>query len=149
MRLKLRQRALATKSSYWLIVLHCVLPLLIGCLVYLFLRTGTVLNYVFETPDLSEYWVYDNQIASIIKFNLPDFLWAYSLSAALLFWQQKRGKADQWFVFTVVVLIATTEVGQIFFQPQFTFDLLDVVAALSGSTLSYYLISWQNANKKI
>jgi hypothetical protein len=84
----------------------------------------------------------------LIRFNLPDFLWAYSLTAALLFWRRKTGKVNKWFILIILLMITATEFIQYYIPKRFTFDWLDVVAAFSGSMLSYLLNMHKNEKEK-
>jgi hypothetical protein len=60
------------------IIIHCVLPLILGALVYAVFRKDSIFyfkNNLFHT---------NNFILQFIRYHFSDALWAYSLTSALI-----------------------------------------------------------------
>ena len=90
------------------IFFNCILPLLVGLLIYIFLRTGTYINNFFGSTDINNREISDGIFMSIFRYNLPDFLWAYSMTSALLYLRQERVGIT--YLLSIVFFISVTEV---------------------------------------
>ena len=93
-----------------------MLPLLVGLVIYIFLRSGTFINHFFEKTGFLKPKPSDDFFIAFIRFNLPDFLRAYSLTAALVFWKLYKGRVDCLFIFVVLIFLAGTEFVQLGFR---------------------------------
>ena len=118
------------------VLLHCVLPLLAGWLIYFILRPDVlaVRSFVQRTP------LVDLHTASwplrLLAYSGPDFCWAWSLTAALFLWHSTRsGKIPglPWIVFAVV---AGSEILQLLIRSGFYFDFADLAATILAFVLS-------------
>jgi len=71
---------MAKRSFINPILLHCLLPLLAGALVYLFFRSPDFFIHFFQVnPHIDV----RNAVLRQLFFVLPDFCWGYSLACAL------------------------------------------------------------------
>jgi hypothetical protein len=120
------------------IILHVLLPLCCGLLIYLLFRTNTWLTNLFHInePLLNPG---NSFFTRILVYNVPDFCWAYSFTSALLLWnrQGKHYKKLPLLIFFVLIL---SEGLQLLFNKRFHFDLFDLVAIIAAFILSYLLI---------
>ena len=128
------------EKYFYRILLHCILPLLIGCIIYLSGRNTTWLNEHLKFIQFHFYGVPQHSwLFNVFKYNLPDFCWDYSFSSALFLWKQKTDTKIKYFPFAVLFLLMASEAIQIFFPFSFTFDWLDMLAAFIAFCLSYFL----------
>lgn len=109
---------MSRSNSILFILFHIFLPLLVGSLIYLIFRSGTVSQS--STPNFLFF--------SILIYSLPDGCWLYALLCSLLFiW---KNKADYWFQFWII-LVFISSIGTEIFQLQNiifgTFDLFDIL----------------------
>lgn len=109
---------MSRSNSILFILFHIFLPLLVGSLIYLIFRSGTVSQS--STPNFLFF--------SILIYSLPDGCWLYALLCSLLFiW---KNKADYWFQFWII-LVFSSSIGTEIFQLQNiifgTFDLFDIL----------------------
>lgn len=118
-----------------------VFSLILGLLIYIFFRKGTYihtflkLNDVFNLADSSFFG------SDFIKYFLPDFLWAFSLSNAFIAISNKTKKEVIVIGFVVIILAVLWEVLQLFEIVSGTFDWIDcfiyffaVIAAVAMAT---------------
>lgn len=123
-------------KNFCKILLHCVLPLVIGFIIYLSGRNDTLLNkhlnIAFHYSVPHSWWF------NIFRFNLPDFCWDYSFSSALFLWGKMIIAKIKYFPFAVLFLLIASEAIQIFFR-SFTFDWLDMLAAIFAFFLSCFV----------
>lgn len=121
--------------------LYGFLPLLSGLLIYLLFREGSWLHSrLFDQRTQLPLFNIQGTIADIVKFQLPDFCWTFSLSAALMCWKNWWGKPIPFFYGYLILLAAGAELIQVAFPGKFTVDLKDLFAAISAVALSVYLI---------
>ena len=131
------------------IFIHVVLSLVIGLAIYIFFRQGTWLHRnILPGHTRSFIQIADSFWGNILKYNLPDFCWSYSFSSALFIWGKWRGGQIKLFVFFVFLLILAAEPLQLLLPSRFTFDWMDMVAALLAVLLSFLLVfsKWQKIN---
>ena len=120
------------------LIVHIILPLVIGLAIYVFFRKNTWLHHhllpqAFDTITLPQ-----NRVSDFFIYNVPDFCWSYSLSYALFMWNGSSPFIAQGkFAMGVVVLLITVEVIQIWMPSKFTFDWLDLAATLVAFCLSW------------
>ena len=116
-----------------------ILPLVAGLVVYVVLRPGAIVSaFVYRFFGLSPLNLKtpDNPFWNFINFYLCDFLWAFSLGAAVLL-ILGRGRFRALIAFAVCVAVsALTEICQMRGIIPGTPDVLDVVTESAGSFLS-------------
>lgn len=123
------------------VLLHVILPLAAGLIIYLFCRSGTWLHrLLLFSPAKPPVIPPSNTFSRIIAFNVPDFCWCYSLSSALLLWEQWQHKKYRWLPAIVLLILLANEAVQYFLPSVFTFDLADMIAAILAFGLSFLLI---------
>jgi hypothetical protein len=119
------------------IFLHVILPVIAGVMIYVLFRKDTWFHHQLLKA-ISPKAVFSKGIfTDIIAFNLPDFCWSYSLASALFIWEKWLHTRIRFFTAFVLLLLLVAELIQYFFAPQFTFDWLDLVAAVLAFFLSY------------
>ncbi|MCX6316161.1 MAG: hypothetical protein NTW29_02645 [Bacteroidetes bacterium] len=119
------------------LLLHCVLPLVIGFAIYYFFRPEVaVIRWTgHHTPLIPVSEMNDWQ--RLLVFSGPDFCWSYSLSAALFIWQKAQDRPLPYFTLFVFLIILLSELLQGWALPGFTLDWADLIAALSAFGLSW------------
>lgn len=128
---------LKTTSLRRVIIFQCVLPLFAGLLIYIFLRSGTFINQLIVIPISLKWAGSDNILIAFVRYNLPDLLWAYSLTAALMLRKSGTGTISTSYFILILTIVSASEIIQIAFPDKFTFDWSDLGAAIAGSMLSY------------
>lgn len=120
------------------VVLHVLLPLIVGTIIYLLFRQHTFLHRIFFSgTDYKAIIISENKFANVIAFNLPDFCWSYSFASALFIWEKRQERIIKYFPFIVLLILLMGELIQLFLPSMFTFDWLDLIAAFSAFLLSY------------
>lgn len=116
------------------VVLHCLLPLLAGGLVYLLFRPGPYrLTQVQTGRHLhGRGW-------TMLADTLPDFCWSYSLAMALYLYTLYFRRPRRLMAVAVLFLLLGAEAVQLFFPARFTFDGYDLIAAFLAFLLSTYV----------
>jgi hypothetical protein len=121
-----------------LIFLHILLPLILGGSIYLLFRPSSIP----ENP----FFIYSKEILQSDKAFLkllinsgPDFCWSYSFTACLLLINYYFLK-QKYFWIIVFILVALSEIVQIFLYPHFTFDWKDLFADIAGFALALLLL---------
>jgi hypothetical protein len=128
------------EKYFYRILLHIILPLLTGFIIYLSARNNTWLNEHLQFIQFHFYSLpQHNWFFNILQFNLPDFCWDYSFSSALFLWKEKTGTKIKYFPSAILFLLIAGEGIQVFFPYSFTFDWLDMVAAFLAFCSSYLL----------
>ena len=89
-----------------LILIHCFTPLFLGGLLYISFRSSTLKMFTwFKYVGIENYILYLRQEISNLKlylpqwiyFSLPDGLWVYSFTSALLiYWNNETKKVKFW-----------------------------------------------------
>jgi hypothetical protein len=111
------------------ILLHTLLPLLIGLCIYLFLHKPNLIihYYANKLVQFPNYYESTKNIALIklVVNHIPDMLWACSLGIFLLY--------TIWFISNkylkaafILILLSLTEIVQVFYPKTFTFDWVDL-----------------------
>lgn len=111
----------------------CGFPLLIGLAVYLLFHKPDLALHkcasdYFQTPN---YYLLINKSPVTIFFlnHFPDCLWAYSLTCFLILYISDalplKTKAA-----LIIIVVSFTEIIQIFFPKQFTFDWIDLLLSI-------------------
>jgi hypothetical protein len=127
-------------------------PLIFGGLIYIFLRSQSL--RMFNWLDLigiktsilnyrSFFYPLKNHLPLWFYFSLPDGLWIYSFSSALLiYWNNDFKKVKYWLLipFTSGILIEILQ-GFKFFRG--TFDFLDLLFSALGLFLSKTIMNYK------
>ena len=133
-----------------LTIIHCLTPLFIGGLPYVLFRSTTLRMFKwFSLVGLDDaiqmtrasVFEYKNHIPSWTYFSLPDGLWIYSFtSAILIYWNNDSQKIKLWLLIPFIsgVLI---ELFQYFKLFKGTFDYLDLTFSIIGLSLSKIIIN--------
>jgi hypothetical protein len=126
------------------IALHVILPLIIGLIIYVAARPETwlvqkLLPFPFSFIDKNRDILFTDWFMKFIAFNGPDFCWSYSITSALLYWKHFSGIKIPYFPVLIFLLISVQEFVQLLFISHFTFDIMDMGAAVSAFILSLYL----------
>lgn len=122
-------------------ILYGLLPLLTGFLIYLLFRQQSWLHLqLFSNNAHLPLVNISGSLADIMKYQLPDFCWTFSLTAALMIWKDWWGRPIPFFFGYILLLAAGSELVQLWEIPGFTFDFRDLLAAISGAGLSFWLI---------
>ncbi len=131
-------------------IVHCLIPLLIGGLLYILFRSTTLRMFdwfsfvgIDKIIHSARTFVLDfkNSIPNWIYYSLPDGLWVYSFtSAILIFWNNDSKKSTLWLLvpFITGVLI---EIFQGFKLFPGTFDILDLTFSILGLSISKIIIN--------
>ena len=129
-----------------LFLLHVISPLILGGLVYVYLRSSKIiLNKLIATSD-SLSIVFSNslthsQFPSWFVFNFPDALFIYSLTSVCIL---LKLKASSHFSIRIIFIISflsfSIEFLQLINLMPGTFDVLDIIFMISASFLSYYFL---------
>lgn len=133
-----------------LVSFHCLTPLLIGGLLYVLFRSTTLrmfewfsligLEDVIQSARTSVF-EYKNYLPNWTYFSLPDGLWIYSFtSAILIYWHNDNQKTKLWLLipFTTGILIEILQGFKLF---PGTFDYLDLTFSILGLSLSKIIIN--------
>ncbi len=133
-----------------LILLHVISPLTIGGLCFLFLRSDSSLHVQLFSPDIHLPLIKTKgTLAGLLKFNLPDFCWCYSLAASLFIWKRWWGVAIPLFPVWVLLILAGSELIQLIPGSAFWFDPIDLLAAIIAFGLSCYFLYRQEVRKNL
>jgi hypothetical protein len=120
---------LLTKALLFKILLHCILPLVAGAIVYLYFRQGGLMGYTLGNNTRMK-------DPGLLLQTLPDFLWAYSLASALFLFFGYTGLPFTWSAGVILVILLASEIIQLWFPGRFTFDFMDL-----GATVLAFLLS--------
>jgi hypothetical protein len=107
-------------------LLHVVLPLLIGLLIYLFYRPNVWIAPQFgfkELPysEISTYSIFKKWVI----FSGPDLCWAYSFASAIFILNHLFKYSSHSFVLILVlIIVGASELIQLFLQPDFNYSCL-------------------------
>lgn len=106
------------------VLLHCLVPLVIGVGLYALFRPSAIGLPVLFTPLPAS-----NIIAYLLSYHAPDGLWAYSFASALfLLYQASFGYVPLHYRIAVLLLLCFFEGAQLWLPHRFTFDVWDLVA---------------------
>ena len=115
----------------WMILIHCLLPLIAGTVFYILFRPFPLAANLFPAQLQRE------SMPGFLVNSFPDFCWSYSLAMALylfaLYFNIRRWKIT----LCTGVLLPGSELIQLLFPENFTFDIYDLVAVLIAFVLSY------------
>ncbi len=127
--LLLRQMNYGNIKAKKFLIIHIIIPLVLGAILYLFRpEQGNLLPTLFP-------WYPKALWEKILLYSGPDFCWAYSLSCALYLWASYNKfdlRKTAVFIFTIVLLSELVQLG----SQKFTFDLWDLGATIVAFALS-------------
>jgi hypothetical protein len=133
-----------------LTIVHCLTPLLLGGILYILFRSTTLRMFKWFSLVGLEHTIHSaqtnvfelkNYIPSWIYFSLPDGLWIYSFtSAILIYWYNDNQKVRFWLLIPFISGILI-EIFQCFKLFPGTFDSLDLVFSILGLFLSKIIIN--------
>ena len=106
------------------ILCHIIFPVFCGIIIY-----GLFRGLHFIDPNEEFFSVYSIRLPELLKYNLPDGLWFYSLiSAITIIWKGSYSAYFSWWLLLAIVLAYLTEIFQaLYFIPR-TFDWNDLLA---------------------
>ena len=122
------------------IIIHIILPLALGALMYILFRKDTLIHKWFLPADYypsTAKPVQPGVWKNFLAFNLPDFCWSYSFASALFIWEDYLGKSSRLFPLFVFFILVVSEMVQLFIPRYFTFDCVDLAATVCAFGLSY------------
>lgn len=123
------------------IALHCILPMIVGMLIYYFFRPGVVFIKWMGQPkpitDVSGL----GAVGKWLVYSGPDFCWSYSLASALFLWNKQQQKQLKFFPLLVLLLLLASELVQGTLFNKFVFDYGDLFAAVAAFWLSWRIIN--------
>lgn len=130
------------------VLIHCVLPLVIGFLIYLFFRPEVaVIRWLVHREPLMQTGQMNN-FQKILIYSGPDFCWCYSLASALFIWESLQSRAIRFFPLMVFTLLIVSELIQGWVLPGFFFDWKDLGAAVLAFVLSFLLTHHKQRHEK-
>jgi hypothetical protein len=135
------------KKLFTRIIIHCVLPLVAGFLIYYYFRPGVEIIQWFAMRRPVADPVDMNRVQQLLIYSGPDFLWSYSLASALFIWQAAQVSTPRLFPLFVLLLLLAAELAQGWLLPGFTFDWPDLGAAVLAFFLSFYLTHQRHEKK--
>jgi hypothetical protein len=124
---------------YKKIIFYCFLPLLFGAIIYVFYRPNGLLNLSFYKLKFN--------IPTILIGSLPDFFWAFSMTMALYLFSFYFGYCKKATTLIITIIVIGSEVLQLRFTQNFTFDFLDIAALAIAIIFSNLLTNTQNAKR--
>ena len=126
------------KKYMRLLVIHCVMPLFAGAIVYILFRRVNPLYAV--VPSIKPIPIGNGWLQYFVDV-FPDFCWSYSLAFALYLYGFYYKLPFPYMVLTVFSLLVSSEWVQRYFPRHFTFDIYDLLAAVFAFILSTLQIS--------
>lgn len=127
------------KNLFWIVLIHVLLPLFIGLVIYLLYRPQTVVSIFFMGRSSIVPKQHSNVLYRVIIDSGPDFCWSYSFTSAIFILNSIYFHAKYFFP-VVLLIIIISEFIQFFLPRYFTFDWIDIGAAVAGVVLSYFII---------
>lgn len=129
--------------------IHVILPLVIGGIIYIafrslslrlfywldFIGIETIVSFVRNSIYPIKFY-----LPSWVYYSLPDGLWVYSYSSALIIlWGDQYMNMKFWLIVTFLLSILI-EIGQAFNLLPGTFDVIDILFCIIASSLSVILV---------
>lgn len=141
------------------LLFHSFFPLIAGGVIYLFIRPSYfVLHAIANKLQIIEpvYIIREaaipfyTNLPNIIVYNLPDGLWIYSFTSAILFvWNYQLNRWSIPFCLLPLFIGIGSEIGQFINLIPGTFDILDIIFYLFGFLLSITILTNQEQSGKI
>lgn len=134
------------------LVLHIVLPIFIGSMIYILFREKTLLmfdwfsylklNFIIDFLR-NNFYGYRTHVPKSILFSLPDALWVYSFTMFLSIYFKNRILLSIIFIGSII-----TEISQLWFVVG-TFDIYDVIYMFALYLIAMYFIKKFEEEKKL
>lgn len=100
------------------------IPVFCGIIIYTLFR-----GFHFVDPAEKKFYLYPARLPALLKYNLPDGLWLYSLiSAVTIIWKGNYSAYFSWWLLHAIVLTNLTEIFQSLHFIPGTFDWNDLLA---------------------
>lgn len=125
------------------------LTLLIGSLIYILFRKSTLkMFFWFETIGIMNLinqirkntTLYGNKLPDIFLYSLPDGFWIFSyISLILYLWKNELKTENLLWIFMIPLIAILSEIGQLMHIVPGTFDILDLLMYLLGTTLPFII----------
>lgn len=127
------------------VVVHVVLPLVLGVLVYVAWRTTDV-ELVTWLPDAIVRALRGSigriPLPRVVLGSAPDAAWGWSFGAALaLVWRGRPLRAKRAWLAAGALVAAWAEIGQLWGVPPGRFDVFDLVAIVAGYAAAVVVVS--------
>lgn len=131
------------------IIYHIIIPLIISNFLYVFFRPNSLIpfnisdciNDRFQTiRNLS--LLYRESIPNWIIYSLPDFLWAYTFTTAIILINQEKFQSLNWYSFLLLTLVLLHEILQLFGLVRGHFDIIDLFSEASAFFISLFLFKY-------
>lgn len=142
------------KQKYFFI--GCVLPLLVGGLLYLGYRTDSLLMFKwFKTIGLESLIIKFRNLVDFlhmpewVTYSLPNGLWAFSFISFILIFTERLSKTRKLWLVVVISIIVGNELLQKVKLIRGTFDIFDLATNIIFITLAfeiYYLCERKYVN---
>lgn len=134
------------------LVLHIILPIFVGSVIYVLFREKTLLmfdwfsylklDFIIDSLR-NNFYGYRIYIPKSILFSLPDALWVYSFTMFLSIYFKNRILLSMIFIGSII-----TEILQLWFVIG-TFDIYDVVYMFALYLVAMYFIKKNEEEKKL
>lgn len=135
------------KSVY--LLFEAILPVLIGGLIYILLRTDSLLMYKwFQRTNISGSIYLIRDLTNFVNFGyyktiintLPGGLWTFSYTAFLLIiWRNKINFGNIYYFIFIPLIAILSEFLQLFGMVSGTFDILDILTYAIGAILPLFI----------
>jgi len=144
------------KKKYVYFLIHILLPILLGGFIYILLRSSSLLMFQwFESIGILEIVLSFRNISIGLKtsvpswfyYSLPDGLWVYSFTTAILLFGNDFKNIKYW-LFIPLVLGPLVEISQFFKLFPGTFDLTDLFFTSIAFTTSILIFNYKNRNNE-
>lgn len=134
------------KDKFKLYTLHVILPLVLGIMIYLFIRPNpTIAENIINWKYQPSTQLYEYTLIKILAGSLPDFFWLYAFLSMLYFIWGGYKNIPFYLLFITYSLPILTEILQYFNIIFGTGDFFDILAYIIAIILNkYLLINYQN-----
>lgn len=126
-----------------------IFTLLCGSLIYILFRTSNLqmflwfdkLRLLHLINNFRTYTInHSHTLPSIVLYSLPDGLWIFSYVNLVLFlWKNEIKKENLFWIFIIPIISIVSELGQLLKIISGTFDPMDLVMYLIGTTLPFII----------
>jgi len=120
-----------SKVSIMKIVLHVLMPISIGIIIYMFFRGIPLID-----PHGNIFPIWTIKIPELVMYNIPDGLWLYALLFCIsMIWAHEKSNSHYGWLTIILILSITSEYLQKWGLIPGTFDLQDIYAYLMATTI--------------
>jgi len=141
------------KRTVRVALLHIIVPLLFGSIIYVFWRDPSL--PISRLPVISNFGALRVtasfiHVPAFFLYSLPDAVWAYSLTSfMMLVWRDSDSRFRLVWISSGLVAPIVVELGQLVGWFPGTFDVRDLIASTSAALLAFYLNSTSNPLKRM